>query len=616
MKLRITRTDCIGLARPAIDVHTLGLTSFAQLLGDCGYRCILADGAICACLNAPDAPGNMEAIAGWISTHGITVIGLSYRLDPQDGARIVSLFVNGLRARRLMKEQGGPIRGICFAGLPKTCALVRQNVESISDTFDGDETASETLEKLGVEFTCIPKELAASSIYDQDRLAFGRDLIAKGDYLSVRPVDRSGCQGFGTRRDTLETRLSHSVQNGLPPLIRAHSGPFLQNRAEAVRLFMEWTRQLAAGGFLDILSIGTSQLTQSNFGEPWGDKPNGGGVPINSPEEYESVWQAARPMLVRTYAGTKDIRSLARMYEERINIAWHALSLWWFCRIDGRGSCSLRDNLDQHFDALRYIATTKKPYEPNVSHHFAFRGADDVTCIVASVLAARAAKKTGIRNLILQVMLNTPRTTWGVQDLAKARATLVLVRELEDRSFRVILQPRSGLDSFSPNKEKAKAQLAAGTALMDDIEPHNPGSPHLIHVVSFSEGYELADPFVIEESIKITRHALEEYRRLRKKGDIDDMEQNLEVKIRTEELLSEARTVIKEIESRILNPYTAGGLYQAFAEGFLPVPYLWECREELEKAVQWKTRLIRGSVKVVDEGGIPIPASRRMGFKA
>ena len=46
--------------------------------------------------------------------------------------------------------------------------------------------------------------------------------------------------------------------------------------------------------------------------------------------------------------------------------------------------------------------------------------------------------------------------------------------------------------------------------------------------------------------------------------------------------------------------------------GFLPAPYLWECRDELAKAVQWQTRPIRGSVQVVDERGIPIPASKRM----
>lgn len=602
----------MGLARPALDAHTLGLTSLAQLLGECGYQCVLADGATCACLNAPDAHENLDGIASWIVAHAITVLGFSYRLDPQDGVRLVALLVNGLKTRHLLKEQGGPIRVIYFAGLPKTCALVRQHVKEIADTFNGDETATETLERLGVDIAAIPGELATSVGYDADRLAFGRDLIRKGAYLSVRPVDRSGYHKYGTWQDTLVARLHHGKSHALPPLMRAHAGPYLPDRAEAVRLFLSWSRQLAASGFLDILSIGTSQLSQSNFGENWGEKPNGGGVPLNSPDEFAAVWQAARPMLVRTYAGTRNISGLARMYEDKINNAWHALSLWWFCKIDGRGPYPMRKNLARQFDALRYIAATGKPYEPNVAHHFAFRGADDVTCVVAAVLASKAAKAIGIRNLILQVMLNTPRATWGVQDLAKARATLTLVRELEGRTFRVILQPRGGLDYFSPNKEKAKAQLAAVTALMDDIEPHDPGSPPMIHVVSFSEGYELADPAVIDESIKITRQALVEYRRLRRKGDIDDMGENLDVTARTEELISEARAIIRAIDAAIKQPHTAEGLYQAFTMGFLPVPYLWECREEFPEATHWQTRLMRGTVKVVDDRGIPIPASERM----
>ena len=50
--------------------------------------------------------------------------------------------------------------------------------------------------------------------------------------------------------------------------------------------------------------------------------------------------------------------------------------------------------------------------------------------------------------------------TWGVQDLAN-RAMLALLRQLEDDSFRVMLQPRAGLDYFRPDLYEAKIQLAA-----------------------------------------------------------------------------------------------------------------------------------------------------------
>ncbi|HNT33549.1 MAG TPA: cobalamin-binding protein, partial [bacterium] len=507
---------------------------------------------------------------------------------------------------------GGTVKAIYFGGLPLACQLVERDIPEVTAVFAGDETPAECLRLLGIDTRLLPSEIAAGATYDEDRLAFGRNLIQRADYRGIKRVDRKASKGFGTDQETLWDRIHHGTQCGLPPLMRAHVGPYLPDRQSAVKLFFEWTKQLADSGLLDVLSIGTSQLTQSNFGDDWGNRPNGGGVPLNSPEEFAETWRIARPMLVRSYAGTRDVVDLARMFERTIHIAWHALSLWWFSRIDGRGPYSVRDNLQQHLETLRFIASTGKPYEPNVPHHFAFRGADDVTYIVSAVLAARAAKAQGVRTLVLQIMLNTPKATWGIQDLAKARALLQLVREIEDEHFHVFLQPRGGLDYFSPDAEKAKAQLAAVTALMDDIEPHDPTSPPLIHVVSYSEGSHLADPAVVNESIQVTRYALEQYRRLRARGHIDDMAKHPQVTERTAELLSEARTVLESIERTVPAPYSAEGLYNILVQGFLPIPYLWECKDEFPKATAWSTRLMSGSVKVVDAQGRVITARERM----
>src|SRR5690606_26878479 len=141
------------------------------------------------------------------------------------------------------------------------------------------------------------------------------------------------------------------------------------------------------------------------------------GVPINSELHLTDIWEAARPMLVRTYAGTRDIPRLAKVYEKTINIAWHALSFWWFCDIDGRGPHTVKYNLEEHLETLKVIAQSGKPFEPNIPHHFSFRGADDYTYVLSGYLAAKTAKKYGIKHFILQTMLNTPKYTWGVQDL-------------------------------------------------------------------------------------------------------------------------------------------------------------------------------------------------------
>jgi len=603
--------EIFGLLKPTLDAHSLGLTTFGQLLEDCGYRAAIADADISRAADRPAAPGQGELLEGWIKRAAITRLGFSYRLDPREGAELFGGLVYQLERRKLLAERGGPIVGLYFAGLPEACDLVKREWGERVEVFYGDETPGETLAKVGIPLERRPREMAEAVAYDESRLAFARELIGRGQHLTVRPVDRSGYEGYGARSDSLLARLQAGEAGHLPPLMRAHVGPYQPERIPAVQQCLDWCRQLAQAGLLDILSIGTSQLSQSAFGEAWGDRPNGGGVPINSPQEYRAVWEASRPMLVRTYAGTKDIPRLARLYEETINIAWHALSFWWFCQIDGRGTYSVQKNLAQHIETLGFIAASGKPFEPNIPHHFAFRGADDITYIVSAVLAARTAKALGVKCLILQNMLNTPKATWGLQDLAKSRALLALVRELEEENFKVILQPRAGLEYFSHDPEKAKIQLAAVSALMADIEPQDSNSPPIIHVVSYSEGSRLADPAIINESIQITRAAISEYRRCRARGEAPDMSRHPEVEARTEELLSGGRAILRAIEAVIPAPYTAEGLYQIMRAGFLPVPYLWEGREEFSRAVSWKTRLIKGSVKVVDERGLPISPQDR-----
>jgi hypothetical protein len=601
-----------GLIHPAVDVHTLGLSAIEGILRECGIRVAVADREACEAAIRPETPESGRLLRRWISGNGIDSIGFSYRLDPEDGLRYFSAFLAFLDAAGLRAQAGGPVASVYFAGLPSACKLVRERFPSVDGLFLGDESALECLDILGVPRRELPAALAAGTAYDEARMAFGREVVRSGAYRSIGPVDRSSSPRFGARGDGIVSRIAHGTARSLPPLMRAHLGPYLPDRREAVELFLEWARRLGRGGLLDVLSIGPSQLSQSRFGEDWTGLADGGGVPINSPEEYGRVWEAARPMLVRTYAGTKDVPSLARMYEERIDIAWHALSLWWFCAIDGRGPNSVMQNLLEHEATLSYIASTGKPFEPNVPHHFAFRGADDVTFVVSGYVAARAAKAAGIRSLVLQVMLNTPKSTWGVQDLAKARVLLGLTRSLEDRSFKVYLQPRAGLDYFSHDTEKAKVQLAASTALMDDIEPGDANSPQIVHVVSYCEAQGLADPAAAEESIRIVRYALSEYREKRARGEAPDMRADAEVATRSEALLADAKAVIAAIESSIARPYAADGLYEILASGFFPLPYLAELRDEFAEAAGQRTAVIGGSVRAVDDDGAPIATAERI----
>ena len=605
-----------GLIKPALDAHTLGINSAAELLRECGYDVLFADDSVAEAMNDYKHEVRRRLVVDWIRKKNINRLGLSYRLDQEDAVNMVGYLMEELKKERLLKFQGGQIEYIFFAGLPKACEQIEKEFDGLVKTFMGGESARETLLKMGVPESRIPGDIYEGSRHDEFLLQFGKEIIDSQDYLKYKPLDRSNYKEYGTREDTVVKRLDANLAGNFHPLMRAHVGPYYSSlsRIESVNEFISWAQELAKANYLDILSIGSSQLTQSNFGEDWEGKTNGGGVPINSPDEYRMICEASRPLLVRTYAGTKNIPWLARMHEETINICWHALSFWWFNRIDERGPYDVYTNLKQHVETIRYIASTNKPFEANVSHHFAFRGADDVTYIVAAYLSAKLAKKLGIKTFILQNMLNTPRLTWGIQDLAKSRALLRLMKELEDNSFRVLLQPRAGLDYFKPDLYEARIQLAAVTALMDDIDPHNEASPPIIHVVSYSEASHLATPDVINESIQITQYSLQKYRELRRQGRIEDMSKNEDVKVREAELYQSARKIISAIEKYVKDPYSAEGFYRIFAAGFLPVPYLWKEVDEFRHAKNWHTKPVKGSVKVVDKEGRILSADEVAGI--
>ena len=84
-------------------------------------------------------------------------------------------------------------------------------------------------------------------------------------------------------------RLEYARKKHALPIIRTHSGPYNPNRMEALKEYNSWCRDLAQSQLLDVLSIGSSQLTQSNFGENWEGKANGGGVTVNSELEYMTI---------------------------------------------------------------------------------------------------------------------------------------------------------------------------------------------------------------------------------------------------------------------------------------------------------------------------------------
>lgn len=599
--MSISKNETFGMMKTLLDAHTMGVRAASALLRDCGYKVVISSKAVEDALDKITVESYQKIIVDWIKANHINCLGVSYRLDPLNAVDILGRLVTLLKKERLYASEGAQIRHIHFAGLRPACEMIDKEYNGKIRTFRGGESAEETLLIMGVPESEIPSYITNGCKYDNELLKFGESIIAKGEYADFKPLEKVMYPEFGTLKDRLEYRLDNNFVGGFQPLIRAHSGPFSGEltRQQCLNEYYEWCKDLASAGYLDVLSIGSSQLSQSNFGENWDGKPNGGGVPVNREQEYRNIWEAANPMLVRTYSGTKNVAAMADVYERTINIAWHALSLWWFDELDGRGPNTLYDNLKEHIETMRLVAAMGKPVETNVPHHFAFRGCDDVTYIVTGILAARMAKKCGVKNFVLQNMLNTPRSTWGVQDLAKSRAMLHIAKELEDDNFRIILQSRAGLDYFKPDLEAAKIQLASVTAMMDDIDPDNDHSPDIIHVVSYCEALYLATPDIINDSIKITRTALKEYRRLKKLGLTPDVKTD-DIAERTEILETSARKILAAMEETIPDLYSPEGLYIAFVAGWLPVPELWSDSDEFIHAKCWETKMQNGGTHLVD----------------
>ncbi|HQJ23550.1 MAG TPA: hypothetical protein PK475_09410, partial [Rectinema sp.] len=77
---RLKQTDVVGLVKPAIDVHTLGILSFAQILRDCGIRVEIADDEVNREIDTISDDKPLDALIRWIRDRHIDILGYSYRL--------------------------------------------------------------------------------------------------------------------------------------------------------------------------------------------------------------------------------------------------------------------------------------------------------------------------------------------------------------------------------------------------------------------------------------------------------------------------------------------------------------------------------------------------------
>lgn len=588
-----------GFVKPYIDIHTLGLTSISELVKQCGYYVHICDAIISHALDHPEKEVNEIIIINWLRKYRITHLGFSYRLDPKTGQELFGRLYKVLKKYNILDSH---LKYLAVAGLPELCKQIKNEYGGRIFTFSGEESPIESLLKLGIPHSNIPIVLTESYEYKNELELFGKELLESEAHLKTKVRDLH-YSDFGTTNDNLLLRIKNKKKICNYPVFRAHAGPFLPDRIESIRLFRDWLKILTISGELDVLSIGSSQMSQSNFGEKWDNRINGGGIPFNSEEELHDIFLNSRPMLLRAYSGTQNVPYYAGMLDKTINNAWHALSLWWFNLLDGRGPLNLRECLIQHMLTMDYLAASNKIFEPNVGHHFSFRGSDDITYIISTLLATKLAKRKGIKTIVLQNMLNTPRNTSFKQDIIKSRALLRLVKSLENDSFRIIYQPRAGLDYFSADLDKACIQLVSVTALMKDIVFMHSNLLEVLHVVSYSEGVGLANPDIINQSIRICKAVFDQYDNYKRKVDMSIFYNNKEINEKTSDMVADVQKLMDHLESTYHNLYSPQGFYQIFIDGVLPVPFLWEGRNDFPLAVDQRISLIDGSMKLLKPNG-------------
>ena len=525
-------------------VHVAGVINFLRLAEQAGWRTVFLGPAV-----------SPEKLIDAAKQEGADLVGVSYRLTPETGERLLGEFAE---AADELHQQG--VR-FMFGGTPPVAERAKA-LGFFESVFDGGETADTVLAYLRGQ---TPGEL--------DETDFPQTAV-----------------------DRIRWKQPY-------PLLRHHYGqPTIVDTLEGIQ-------HIADAGALDVISLGVDQDAQENFFRPERQNPRqkgAGGVPVRSPEDYRALYQASRRgnfPLLRTYSGTDDFIQLAEVYRETINIAWCAIPLFWFNRMDGRGPWGLAESIVKHQEVMAWYGGHDIPVELNEPHHWGMRDAPDVIFVVSAYLAAYNAKAFGVRDYIAQMMFNSPPGTSDAMDLAKMLAILKLIEPLADDSFRIWRQTRTGLLSYPLQEDAARAHLAASIYLQMALKPH------IVHIVGHTEAHHAATAEDIIQASRMARQAIENAL-----AGQPDMTQDPAVQARVETLTKEAAVTIDAIKglapSATTDPLTdPETLANAVSLGILDAPHL-QNNPFARGTIQ--TRIVDGACEVTDPSGKIISETIRL----
>jgi methylmalonyl-CoA mutase cobalamin-binding subunit len=527
-------------------VHVAGILNFLRLAEIAGWKTIFL---------GPAVP--IEKIIEAAKKEGASLVGVSYRLTPETGERLLGDFAE---AADELRSEG--VR-FAFGGTPPVAEKARK-LDFFERVFDGSDTTDHVLAFL------------------------------------------KGHQSDGpTIRNYPQTVIERIRWKSPFPLLRHHFGlPTLEDTVAGIE-------KIAASQCLDVISLGIDQDAQENFFHPEKQDPRrkgAGGVPVRTAQDYEWLYSASRQgnyPLMRTYSGTNDFIRLARMYVKTIRNAWCAIPLFWFNQMDGRGPWDLEGSIREHQAVMKWYGNMGIPVELNEPHHWGMRDAPDVVYVVSAFLAAYNAKAFGVKKYIAQYMFNSPPGTSDAMDLAKMLAIQKLLKTITDGSFHVYTQTRTGLLSYPLDLPAARSHLASSIYVQMALKPH------IVHVVGHSEADHAATAEDVIEACGMARRAIENALN----GNVD-LTADRKIQKRVTELVSEAKITLKAI-SALAEPETADALTdatvltRAVGLGILDAPQL---KNNAFAPGKIKTRLINGACVAVDDQANPLSEEDRIGW--
>jgi len=525
-------------------VHVAGVINFLRLAEQAGWRTVFL---------GPAVP--IDEVIAAARREGAELVGVSYRLTPETGERLLGEFAE---AADELRQRG--VR-FAFGGTPPVAERARA-LGFFEAVFDGTKTTDEILAYL-----------------------------------------RGQKPGAVDESDFPQTTIERIRWKSPYPILRHHYGQ------PTMSATLKGIHQIAEVKVLDVISLGIDQEAQENFFHPERQKKRrtgAGGVPVRSLGDYRALYEASRTgnfPLMRSYSGTDDFLKLAEMYRKTINIAWCAIPIFWFNQMDGRGPWGLEDSIRKHQQVMAWYGKYDIPVELNEPHHWGMRDASDVIFVVSAYLSAYNAKAFGVRDYIAQMMFNSPPGTSDAMDLAKMLACLRITQPLEDESFLIWRQTRTGLLSYPLQDDAARAHLAASIYLQMAVQPH------IVHIVGHTEAHHAATAEDILQASRMARQAIENAL-----AGQPDMTQDPAVQARVDTLIREAKVTLQAIRSlapaSLEDPLTdPSTLTKAVTSGIMDAPHL-KNNPFAKGAIQ--TRIIDGACVATDSVGKPISESDRL----